>query len=153
VKKSYQQSSHAFLFLALSGVNMTYLYLAIAILSEVAATSALKASAEFTRWIPSIIVLVGYGISFYCMTLVLRVLPVSITYAIWSGVGIVLVAIVGVFVYKQTPDFAAILGMTLIISGVLVIHLFSSEFPRNMLDLQLLRQQIKYLENPDHAPH
>jgi len=105
---------------------MTYLYLTVAILSEVAATSALKASAEFTRWIPSIIVLLGYGISFYCMTLVLRVLSVGITYAIWSGEGIVLVAIVDAFVYKQIPDLAAILGMTLIISGILVIHLFSN---------------------------
>lgn len=104
---------------------MTYLYLAIAILAEVAATSALKASEEFTQLIPSIIVVVGYGIAFYLLTLVLRVMPIGITYAIWSGFGIVLVAVVGFFLYKQTPDIPAILGMCLIISGVVVIHVFS----------------------------
>jgi len=104
---------------------MTYLYLAIAIFAEVAATSALKASEEFTQLIPSIIVVVGYGIAFYLLTLVLRVMPIGITYAIWSGFGIVLVAVVGFFLYKQTPDIPAILGMCLIISGVVVIHVFS----------------------------
>ena len=104
---------------------MTYLYLAIAIIAEVAATSALKASEEFTRLVPSVIVVVGYGIAFYLLTLVIRVLPIGITYAIWSGVGIVLVAIVGIFLYKQIPDLPAILGMGLIVSGVVVIHLFS----------------------------
>lgn len=104
---------------------MTYLYLAVAIIAEVAATSALKASEEFTRLFPSIIVVVGYGIAFYFMTLVLRVIPIGITYAIWSGLGIVLVAVVGFILYKQTPDIPAILGMGLIISGVVVIHVFS----------------------------
>ena len=104
---------------------MTYLFLAIAIIAEVAATSALKASEEFTRLVPSIIVVVGYGVAFYFMTLVLRVIPIGITYAVWSGIGIVLVAVVGFFLYKQTPDIPAILGMSLIISGVIVIHFFS----------------------------
>ncbi len=104
---------------------MTYLYLAIAIITEVAGTSALKASEEFSRLIPSIIVVLGYGASFYFMTLVLRVIPIGITYAVWSGIGIVLVAIVGLFFYKQTPDIPAIIGMGLIISGVVIIHLFS----------------------------
>jgi len=104
---------------------MTYLFLAIAIIAEVAATSALKASEEFTRLIPSIIVVVGYGVAFYFMTLVLREIPIGITYAVWSGLGIVLVAIVGFFLYKQTPDIPAIIGISLIISGVIVIHLFS----------------------------
>jgi len=104
---------------------MTYLYLAIAIIAEVAATSALKASEEFTRLIPSIIVVVGYSFAFYLLTLVLRVMPIGITYAIWSGLGIVLVAIVGFFLYKQTPDIPAMLGMGLIITGVVVIHVFS----------------------------
>ena len=104
---------------------MTYLYLALAILAEVTATSALKASEEFTRLLPSLIVVVGYGVSFYFMTLVLRVMPIGITYAIWSGLGIVLVAVVGFLLYKQTPDLPAILGMGLIISGVVVIQLFS----------------------------
>ena len=72
-----------------------------------------------------IIVIVGYGIAFYFMTLVLRVIPIGITYAVWSGVGIVLVAVAGFFLYKQTPDLPAIIGMGLIISGVVIIHVFS----------------------------
>ena len=104
---------------------MTYLYLALAIITEVAATSALKASAEFTNLIPSLIVVAGYGISFYLMTLVLRVIPIGVTYAVWSGLGIVLVAIVGAFLYKEIPDIPAIIGMGLIILGVLIIHVFS----------------------------
>ncbi len=104
---------------------MSYLYLAIAIIAEVIATSALKASNEFTNLIPSVIVIIGYGVSFYFMMLVLRTLPLGITYAIWSGVGIVFVAIIGTFLYKQTPDLPAIIGMGLIISGVVIIHLFS----------------------------
>ena len=105
---------------------MAYLYLAIAIVAEVAATSALKASAEFTRVFPSLIVIIGYGVAFYFMTLVLRTLPIGITYAIWSGVGIVLVSVVGVLLYKQIPDIPALIGMGLIISGVVVIHMFSN---------------------------
>ena len=104
---------------------MAYLYLAFAIVSEVIATSALKASAEFTKLIPSVIVVIGYGISFYLMTLVLKTIPLGITYAIWSGVGIVLVAVVGAYLYKQVPDLPAVIGMALIISGVIVIHMFS----------------------------
>ena len=104
---------------------MAYLYLTIAIIAEVAATSALKASAEFTRLYPSLIVVVGYGVAFYFMTLVLRTIPVGITYAVWSGLGIVLVTIAGALIYKQTPDLAAVIGMTLIISGVVVIFVFS----------------------------
>ncbi len=104
---------------------MPYLYLTIAIVTEVVATSALKASAEFTKLFPSLIVIVGYGISFYFMTLVLRTIPIGITYAVWSGVGIVLVAVVGALLYKQVPDLPAIIGMGLIIIGVVVIHVFS----------------------------
>ncbi len=105
---------------------MTYFYLAIAILAEVAATSALRASEEFTKLYPSLIVVIGYGVSFYFMMLVLRVLPVGITYAVWSGIGIVLVTIVGALFFDQIPDLPAILGMGLIIVGVVVIHLFSN---------------------------
>ena len=104
---------------------MAYWYLAIAIVAEVIATSALKASEEFTRRAPSLLVVIGYGVAFYFMTLVLKTIPVGITYAIWSGVGIVLVAIVGAVIYKQVPDLAAIIGMGLIVAGVVVIHLFS----------------------------
>ncbi len=105
---------------------MAYIYLAIAIVAEVAATSALKASAEFTKWLPSLVVVMGYGIAFYFMTLTLRTIPIGITYAIWSGLGIVLVALVGALLYKQTPDIPAIIGMGLIILGVVVIHVFSN---------------------------
>jgi small multidrug resistance pump len=104
---------------------MAYLYLALAILTEVIATSALKASEEFTKLVPSFIVLVGYGAAFYLMTLVIRTIPIGITYAVWSGIGIVLIALVGAIFYKQIPDLPAVIGMGLIISGVVVIHLFS----------------------------
>ena len=104
---------------------MAYIYLSIAIVAEVAATSALKASEEFTRLWPSLMVVTGYAIAFYCMTLTLRSLPVGITYAIWSGMGIVLVAFAAAVLYKQMPDLPAMLGMGLIIAGVVVIQLFS----------------------------
>lgn len=104
---------------------MTYLYLIIAIIAEVAATSALKASEAFTNLIPSIIVVIGYVVAFYFMALVLKVMPVGITYAIWSGLGIVLVTIVSIFLYRQTPDIPSIIGMSLIVSGVVVINVFS----------------------------
>ena len=109
---------------------MTYLYLFIAIIAEVTATSALKASEEFTKLYPSLIVVVGYGVAFYFMTLVLRVIPIGITYAVWSGLGIVLVTIVGIFLYKQIPDTPAIIGMGLIVSGVVVINVFSKSISR-----------------------
>jgi small multidrug resistance pump len=104
---------------------MAYLYLAIAILAEVIATSALKASEEFTNLAPSLIVVAGYVVAFYFMTLALRSIPIGITYAVWSGIGIVLLAIVGAFLYKEIPDLPAIIGMGLIVSGVAVIHVFS----------------------------
>ena len=102
-----------------------WLALAIAISGEVIATSALKASNEFTRLLPSIIVVVGYGTAFYFMAISMRVLPVGIMYAIWSGMGIVLVSIIGWLVYKQTLDLPSMIGMGLIIAGVIVINLFS----------------------------
>ena len=104
---------------------MGYLYLTIAIIAEVIATNALKASEEFTRLIPSIIVVVGYGTAFYFLSLVLKVIPVGIAYAIWSGMGIVLVAVVAAILFKQIPDWPAIIGMILIITGVLFINIFS----------------------------
>jgi len=107
-------------------VTTTYLYLGIAIVAEVAATTALKASEGFTRLLPSIGVVVGYAIAFYGLALTLRTLPVGVAYAIWSGVGIVLVSLLGWLVYRQTLDAAALLGMGLIIAGVLVINLFST---------------------------
>jgi len=105
---------------------MAYLYLSIAIIFEVIATSSLKASEEFSKLIPSVIVVVGYAVSFYCLSIVLKSIPMGITYAIWSGVGIVLISLVGVLFFQQKLDMPAIVGMALIILGVVVIHVFSS---------------------------
>ncbi len=105
---------------------MTYLYLTLAIVAEVIATSALKATGEFSKLLPSLIVITGYVVSFYFLTQVLKTLPIGITYAIWSGLGIALVSIASAVFYKQTPDMAAILGMSLIIAGVIIIFIFSN---------------------------
>ena len=104
---------------------MNWLYLAIAIVSEVIATSALKASLQFTRFMPSAIVVVGYAASFYFLSLTLRTIPIGVAYAVWSGVGVVLITLVGWFVYDQKLDFVVILGICLIAVGVLVLNLFS----------------------------
>lgn len=104
---------------------MGYLYLSIAIFVEVIATSALKASEGFSRPVPSIIVVVGYGLAFYFLSLVLKFMPVGIAYAIWAGLGIVLIGIAGAIFFKQIPDLPAIIGMMLIVAGVVVINLFS----------------------------
>jgi len=104
---------------------MAYLFLAIAIVSEVVGTAALKASEEFTRLIPSLIVLVGYASAFYFLTLTLRTIPVGIAYAIWAGVGIVLICAVSWVLYKQTLDAPAIIGVGLIAAGVVLINGFS----------------------------
>jgi len=102
-----------------------WMAIALAIIAEVIATSALKASEEFTQLIPSLLVVVGYGCAFYFMTISLRVIPLGIMYAIWSGLGIVMISIIGWVLYKQALDFAAMLGIAMIVAGVLVIHLFS----------------------------
>lgn len=104
---------------------MNYLYLSIAIISEVIATSSLKASNGFTRVIPSVVVVVGYAIAFYCLSLTLRTIPVGIVYAIWSGVGVALVTLVAWVVYKQSLDLPGLIGIGLIVAGVLVLNLFS----------------------------
>ncbi len=104
---------------------MGYLYLAIAIVSEVIGTSALKATDGFTKLLPSTIVVVGYGAAFYFLSLVLKSIPVGVAYAIWAGLGIVLVALVAAVIFKQVPDVPAIIGMVLIVSGVVVINVFS----------------------------
>jgi small multidrug resistance pump len=104
---------------------MTYLWLLMAICSEVLATSTLKASESFTRPLPSVIVVLGYGFSFYCLSQTLKTMPVGIAYAIWSGIGTVLIALVGLLVYRQTLDRAALLGIGMIVAGVAVLNLFS----------------------------
>ena len=103
----------------------SWLAISIAIAVEVVATSALKASQEFTKLWPSLCVVIGYGISFYFMTISLRTIPLGVMYAIWSGVGIVAISIIGWIVYKQTLDLPAMIGVALIVLGVVVIHLFS----------------------------
>jgi small multidrug resistance pump len=102
-----------------------YALLAIAIVAEVIATSALRASAGFTRWLPAVIVVLGYGVSFYMLSLTLRSIPVGIVYAIWSGVGIVLITLVALVMYRQVPDLPAMAGLGLIVAGVVVLNLFS----------------------------
>ena len=101
------------------------IYLAIAIVGEVIATSFLRASAGFTQLVPSIVVVVGYCVTFYFFSLALQTIPVGIGYAIWSGVGIVLISIIAYFVYGQVLDLPALVGIGLILAGVLVINLFS----------------------------
>ena len=104
---------------------MSYLYLAIAIVSEVIGTSALKASEQFTRPLPSLITLVAFASAFYFLSLTLRTMPVGIAYAIWSGVGIVLISLIALVLFGQKLDLPAVIGMGLIVAGVIVINAFS----------------------------
>ena len=106
-------------------IEVTQAFLRFYVVAEVVGTTALKASEEFTKLFPSIVVVVGYGIAFYFLSVVLRTIPVGIAYAAWSGIGIVLIAIAGAVMFKQIPDVPAIIGMSLIVAGVVVIHLFS----------------------------
>lgn len=107
-------------------MTLSYVYLGVAIVAEVVATTALKASESFTRPMPSVITVVGYALAFYFLSLTLRVLPTGVAYAIWSGVGIVLISLVSWLYYKQSLDAPAIIGMGLIITGVVVLNVFSS---------------------------
>lgn len=104
---------------------MKYLFLAIAITSEVIATNAMNASQQFTKLIPSLITILGYLSAFYFLSLTLRTMPLGMAYAVWSGVGIVLTALVAMVLFKQVPDAPAIIGMVLIIAGVLIMNVFS----------------------------
>ena len=101
------------------------LYLLLAVIAETIGTTALQASQQFTRMGPSIIVVVAYCIAFYLLSLTLKVMPVGIMYAIWSGSGIVFIALIGWIVFRQTLDAPAILGMALILLGIVIIQLFS----------------------------
>ncbi|AMO79106.1 small multidrug resistance pump [Pseudomonas citronellolis] len=102
-----------------------YLYLAIAIVAEVIATASLKSVKGLSTPLPLLLVIVGYAISFWMLTLVVRSIPVGIAYAIWAGLGIVLVSVAALVLYQQKLDAPALLGMGLIVSGVVVIQLFS----------------------------
>ena len=100
--------------------------LIIAIVAEVIGTSALRASDGFSRLWPSVLVIAGYAVAFYFLSLTLKTIPMGVSYAIWSGVGIVLISLVGWLVFDQTLDTPALAGMGLIVTGVLVINIFST---------------------------
>lgn len=103
----------------------TWIFLFIAILGEVVATASLKLSEGFTKLIPSVVVVIGYVIAFYCLSLTLKSIPLGIAYALWSGLGIVTVSILGWLIFGQKLDSWGLLGMLLIICGVLVLNLLS----------------------------
>ena len=103
-----------------------WLFLSVAIVAEVIATTALKSSEGFSRPLPSIIVVVGYLIAFYFLSLTLKTIPVGVAYAVWSGVGLMLIALVSWWLYGQKLDLATIAGMSMIMAGILVINLFST---------------------------
>lgn len=105
---------------------MHYFYLLLAIIGEMVAISFLKASEEFTRPLPTVVGITGYFFTFYFLMLALRVIPVGVAYAIWAGVGIVMITIGAYYLYQQVLDTPAIVGITLILLGVVVIHLFSN---------------------------
>jgi len=102
-----------------------WLILAIAIVAETIATSALKASEGFSRLWPSVLVVAGYGVAFYCLALTLRTIPLGVTYAVWSGAGIVLITLAGWLLFGQKLDAGALAGIALIVAGVIVMNLFS----------------------------
>lgn len=104
---------------------MAYFYLGIAILAEVIATSSMKASHHFTKFWPSLAVVIGYGCAFYFLSRVLDTIPVGLAYALWSGIGTALVCVVAAAVYRQMPDLPAIIGIALIVAGVVVLNVWS----------------------------
>jgi len=106
-----------------------YLYLGAAIVFEVIGTSALKASDSFTKLLPSIVTVATYAVSFLLLALTLRTIPVGIAYAMWAGVGIVLIAMVGWLWFKQPLDLPALVGLALIVAGVIVVNAFSKSLP------------------------
>lgn len=103
----------------------TALIFFFAVLSEVTATTSLKFSEGFTKLVPSVIVVVGYGLSFYLLSLSLKVMPIGLAYALWSGIGITLTALAGIILWNESLDWAMVVGIILIILGILVINLFS----------------------------
>jgi len=106
-------------------MGRSYIFLALAIVFEIIATSFLKKSEEFSKLWPSVVTVIGYAAAFYFLSITLRQIPVGITYAIWSGVGIVFITLIGVIAFKQVPDLPAIIGIALIVIGVIVINVFS----------------------------
>lgn len=109
----------------LRGTKLTYIYLIIAVAFEVVATSALKETQGFTKLLPSLVTVAGYAAAFYFLSLVLKVMPVGVVYAMWSGAGIVLITAIAWIWFRQSLDLPALLGIGLIMAGVIVINLFS----------------------------
>jgi small multidrug resistance pump len=109
--------------------SMHWFYLTIAIVAEVIATSALKAAEGFTQLVPSIIVVIGYGLAFFFLSLTLRSIPLGITYAVWSGIGIALISLAGWMIYGQTLDAPALIGIGLIVTGTVILFGFSKTVP------------------------
>jgi small multidrug resistance pump len=107
-------------------MTLTYALLVAAIAFEVVGTTLLKQTEQFTRLWPTVFSMAAYGVAFYLLSMVLRTMPVGIAYAIWSGLGIVFVSIIGVVVFRQSLDWPAILGLSLIIIGIVIVNLFSS---------------------------
>ncbi|MBN2194771.1 MAG: QacE family quaternary ammonium compound efflux SMR transporter [Polyangiaceae bacterium] len=108
--------------------HQSYLFLAIAIVSEVVATTSLKATEGFTRLWPTLLSLAGYGLAFYFMSRTMEHIPVGVTYAVWGGAGLLLVSLLAWWFFGQRPDLGAVLGMTLIAAGMVVMGLFSKSF-------------------------
>lgn len=106
-----------------------FVFLFFAIIAEIIATTSLKESQQFTKPVPSIITVLGYALAFYLFSFSLKTIPVGIAYAIWSGVGIVIISIIGYFAFKQTLDLPAIIGIVFIILGVIIINAFSKSVP------------------------
>ncbi len=104
---------------------MHYIYLLLAVAAETIGTSALQSSQQFTRLWPSVLVVVAYAISFYLLSMTLKFMPVGVVYALWSGLGIVFIALIGFWVFGQRLDWPAVLGLLLIVAGIVVIQMFS----------------------------
>ena len=110
----------------MEGRMSSHVALALAIVLEVIATSALKASEGFSKPLPTLVVAIGYGAAFYFLSLALRTIPVGVAYAVWSGIGIVLISAIGWVAFGQKLDLAALIGLSLIIAGVIVVNVFSA---------------------------
>lgn len=108
---------------------MHYIFLILAVAAETVGTSALQASQQFTRLGPSLLAIGAYGVGFYLLSVTLKVMPVGVVYALWSGMGIIFIALIGFLVFKQRLDLPAVAGITLIIAGILVIQLYSKATP------------------------
>lgn len=103
----------------------SFVFLALAIIAEITGTTALNMSQQFTKLVPSVVTVLAYAVAFYLLSLSLKTIPIGVAYAVWSGAGIVLIAVIGAVAFKQVPDIPAIVGMALIIAGVLIINLMS----------------------------